>query len=213
MQHLALAKLVRSITDYNQYDLVIRMRYDTYVGDNLNLEDILDHCEAIGPVGVCTRYPLGPEYKKIRDEMSSYPTGSKEHKVVRKRYCDLIAPLANDTQHITRNPDEPHSLNDFMIVFKPSDFDGDHVMRLYEQHKLWPAECGWWQTMSVNRPCTNYEGGVGLARLVDPDLKSFNPVPSNKIKYLCAGDHLFGSLWHVPGTRLEGVIEELKKHI
>lgn len=143
-QILSYANLIEQMTlpQYHSYDILIRIRWDTAI--NMTRQDIEKYFEYAmneGPVGFMTRANRGPKYENGNTVI-----------------------LPKDSTTI--DDDWYCYLPDTMILHSPKHFDPKYVQELFSKRQLWPAEWGWWQTMSepYNNNHLSVHGGVIIAR-------------------------------------------------
>lgn len=117
-QHLAHAMMVRDFIQGNEYDIVIRTRYDCIVF---------------------------PEFKLFAEEFCNqvYKTGNAMgfHDNNRKKTLDHSL---KPKRWLENN--RGRDLNDFIVIHRADLFDPDRTFYLYDTKQLQPAEGGWYQT-------------------------------------------------------------------
>lgn len=127
-----------------EYDLIIRTRWDTIVSLKADfskyLKQVYEERVAIGFAIRGGRWISLDEFKDI------------EH------------------VYITENTDQMWSrdwsywLNDNLIIHRRDMYDTELVHRYHHEKKLWPAEYGWYQMLSVNDNHHCVYGGAALER-------------------------------------------------
>lgn len=142
-QIVAYANLVQQIDHYHDYDVLVRIRWDTAINmDRKDLEQYLEYAMDKGPVGFMTRTNRGPKYDSGNTVILSKEVEGNE---ADDWFCYLP---------------------DTMILHSPNHFDPLFAQKLFEQKQLWPAEWGWWQVMSkpYNNNHLSVHGGVIISR-------------------------------------------------
>lgn len=130
----------------DSYDVIIRMRYDTTVGQNHDwlslIKESYEHDRVIS--------------------FGSWSGSMDRDKNLRDR-LELAAP---------NNPKMFKSMVDFMNIHPKYKMKKGHAMRLDLEKKLRPANLGFYQVLCEPWPNPeqrkNYGGGVGLARYLQP---------------------------------------------
>ena len=133
-QILAHAYLVDNLKE--EYDIIIRTRWDAVVSDKIDYSKIYDIVLSRGPVGAMNR------------------TTSKDNK-------DIYV----IQEEISSNNSWYGYLPDAIIFHTPKHFDTKRVYKLHEDKELWAAEWGWYQVMSepYGDIHTSLRGGVLVA--------------------------------------------------
>lgn len=120
------------------YDIIIRTRWDVKVSKEVDFFPYLEIAYDQGPVGFHTRSKRGDDIHKpyIVDKNKLGPDGLPD-------------------------PRWYSYLPDVLIMHKPIHFNTDYVYELHENKKLMAAEWGWYQTMSepYNDHHTSVRGG------------------------------------------------------
>jgi len=134
-QILAYADLLSKIPD--DFDVLIRMRWDTYVSPQVNFKPYLEKAYEEGPVGFMTR-------------------GGRGHSV-----HELLDVPKDDIMD-----DWYGYLPDSMIMHRREHFDIDLANKLHADKNLAPAEWGFYQVMSepYGDIHSSVHGGAQLAR-------------------------------------------------
>ena len=134
-QILAYADLLSKIPD--DFDVLIRMRWDILVSKKVNFKPYLEKAYEEGPVGFMTR-------------------GNRGHNV------DKLLDVPKDD----KLDDWYGYLPDSLIMHKREHFDIDLVKKLHKEKNLAPAEWGFYQVMSepYGDIHSSVHGGAQLAR-------------------------------------------------
>jgi hypothetical protein len=141
-QMLAYADLLSKIPD--DFDVLIRMRWDILVSDQVDFKPYLKKAYEEGPVGFMTR-------------------------PIRKHDINQLIELPKEDTHQEQDfimDDWYGYLPDNMIMHRREHFDLDLVKKLHEEKKLAAAEWGWYQIMSepYGDIHTSVHGGARIRR-------------------------------------------------
>jgi len=127
-----------------EYDMIIRTRWDTVVSDKLDFTSYLEQSynEKMA-IGFAIRGDRHIRLDKFKDIDHVYIQEDTDHKWSR---------------------DWSYWINDNMIFHRRDMYDCDLVHKLHKEKRLWPAEYGWYQLLSVmdNHHCVY--GGAALER-------------------------------------------------
>jgi hypothetical protein len=141
-QILAYADLLSKVPD--DFDVLIRTRWDVLVSEKVNFKPYLEKAYEEGPVGFMIR-------------------GNRGHNLDK-----LVELPKNDTQQpIEFKMDDWYGyLPDSLTMHKREHFDIDLVKRLHKEKNLAPAEWGWYQVMSepFGDIHTSIHGGAAIMR-------------------------------------------------
>lgn len=138
-QHIAHWYVLQELKE--KYDVVIRMRYDTFLGPHK--QRLLDMCNYVNASGKA----IGVGNTSLRDDLNTnihmYPF-----------------------EEYQSNKD---FMLDFMTIHKPENIA--NVMELNEKKGLWPTNSGWWLILSEpGYGHKNYRCGIQLARKLDIEI-------------------------------------------
>ena len=139
-QHIAHWYILQELK--KDYDVVIRMRYDTYLGPHKKqLIKLCDHTNITGQaIGIGNSSAVDDLNKNIH--------------------------LSPFVEYISTNSE---SMLDFMTIHKPKNIA--NVMELNEKKGLWPTNSGWWLILSKpGYGHKNYRFGIQLARKIDIEI-------------------------------------------
>ena len=133
-QLLGYADLLSKIP--NDYDLIIRARYETIVSPSFNYNKYIEKAMDVGPVGFMIRPNRG---QSIHNDIEVSQN---------------------------KSDDWYQFLPDALIFHKRNHYNVDYVYELHEKKKLLPAEWGWYQIMSqpYGDIHTSVHGGADVAR-------------------------------------------------
>lgn len=134
-QLLAYADLLSKLPD--DFDVLIRTRWDVLVSEKVNFKPYLEKAYEEGPVGFMTRLNRG-------------------------HYVDQLLDVSRDDIM----DDWYGYLPDNLIIHKREHFDSDLVKKLHKEKNLAPAEWGWYQVMSepFGDIHTSIHGGAAIMR-------------------------------------------------
>ena len=137
LQHAA-HYLICTDSRIDGYDIVIRMRYDTVLGNHTM--QLTELCEYVMDTG-----------KAVGIGNSKYADDKNQKMTLHMR----------DFAH-----DDPDLLFDFMNIHKRENID--NVLQLIEEEKMFPTCTGWWQILSKPyKGHRNIKGGIQLTRHLD----------------------------------------------
>lgn len=137
-QHIGHWLILNSLE--KEYDIIIRMRYDTFLGDHK--KDLYALCEEC----YNTSYAIGIGNTCKTDDDN------------RMIYTQKFTPFQHSGQS--------HYMLDFLNIHKQKNISD--VMSLLKNKMLFPTNAGWWQILSESfSGHRNYKGGITLARLMD----------------------------------------------
>ena len=142
LQILAYADLLSKIPD--DFDVLIRTRWDVLVSNNVNFQPYIEKAYEEGPVGFMTRPKRGHDLGQL-----------------------IELPKEDTHQEMDFIMDDWYGyLPDSMIMHRREHFDIDLVKKLHEKKNLAPAEWGWYQIMSepYGDIHTSVHGGAGIKR-------------------------------------------------
>jgi len=141
-QILAHAFLLEKIP--NEYDMIIRARYDTFISKQVNLHKFIDESYTKKQaIGFGTRNSRHSNFLEIKEIPQLYPDGKKK--------------ISQDWGWYIMDP---------IIMHRRDMFNLDLVWKLHNEKKLLPAENGWYQILSEpygdNHRC--FYGGVQIEK-------------------------------------------------
>lgn len=126
-QILAHAHLLKEVPE--EYDMIIRARYDTVLSDKVDFTSWLKKSyEEHKAVGIGTRTTRHPDLHTIKEVPQIYP-----HK-------NMSGDISQDWGWYLMDP---------LIFHRRDMFNVDEVFKMHEEKKLWPAEYGWYQVLSM----------------------------------------------------------------
>tara|TARA_Y100001938_G_scaffold148548_1_gene232578 strand:- start:1843 stop:2574 length:732 start_codon:yes stop_codon:yes gene_type:complete len=127
-----------------EYDMVVRTRWDTIVGDRVDFNHYLNTSyEHDMAIGFAIRGGRWIHLNKFQDIEHVYIT---------------------ETTDQAWSRDWAWWLNDNLIIHPRKIFDTENVHKLHEEKKLWPAEYGWYQVLSKDDNHHCVYGGAALDR-------------------------------------------------
>ena len=144
-QILAYADLLSKIPD--DFDVLIRMRWDVLVSKKVNFKPYLEKAYEEGPVGFMVRGNRGHNLDKLVDvPKDDFRVGGGTFKNIMNDWYGYLP--------------------DSLIMHKREHFDIDLVKKLHKEKNLAPAEWGWYQVMSepYGDIHTSIHGGALLVR-------------------------------------------------
>ena len=124
-----------------EYDMIIRARWDTVVSEKVNFSKYLEQSYNENmAIGFAIR---GGRWTDLN------------------RFKDIDHVFINEDTDIMWSRDWSYWLNDFLIFHPRNLYDTELVHKLHKEKKLWPAEYGWYQMLSTldNHHCV-YGGAV-----------------------------------------------------
>ena len=127
-----------------EYDMIIRTRWDTIVSEHLNFSAYLNQSyNDKQAIGFAIRGGRHIKLDKFKDIEHVYITPETDQ---------------------TWSRDWSYWLNDNLIFHRRDMYDCDLVHKLHKEKRLWPAEYGWYQVLSVmdNHHCVY--GGAALEK-------------------------------------------------
>ena len=158
MQHaskqiLAYADLLTKIPD--DFDVLIRIRWDILVSEEVNFKPYLEKAYEEGPVGFMTR---GGRKHNI-DRLYELPKAAGNP-------LDLPRAALGESDIEFEKDDWYGYLPDNIIMHRRDHFDIDQVKELHREKNLAPAEWGWYQILSepYGDIHTSVHGGAQIAR-------------------------------------------------
>ena len=143
-QILAYADLLSKLPD--DFDILLRMRWDILISNQVNFKPYLEKAYEEGPVGFMTR---GGRKHNI-NELIELPTdGQRAHPDIAFEFDDWYGHLP-----------------DTLIMHRREHFDIERVKKLHKEKNLVPAEWGWYQIMSepYGDIHTSVHGGAVIVR-------------------------------------------------
>jgi hypothetical protein len=127
-----------------EYDMIIRARWDTVVSEKVNFSKYLEQSYNENmAIGFAIR---GGRWTDLN------------------RFKDIDHVFINEDTDIMWSRDWSYWLNDFLIFHPRNLYDTELVHKLHKEKKLWPAEYGWYQMLSTldNHHCVY--GGVVIEK-------------------------------------------------
>tara|TARA_B100001248_G_scaffold9854_1_gene6512 strand:+ start:20981 stop:21721 length:741 start_codon:yes stop_codon:yes gene_type:complete len=143
-QILAHAYQVRDLPE--EYDMVVRIRWDTVCGSRIKFDKYVDQSynEQIA-IGFSIR---GGRYTKMN------------------AFYDIPHKFTTIDTHLSVSRDWSWWLNDNLIIHPRKKFDPEKVFQYDAEKRLWPAEYGWYQMLSENNDHHCVYGGAAIERFV-----------------------------------------------
>ena len=177
---------VRSIPEINDYDYIVKMRWDLSMSGKFPLDDILRLAED-SVVGINCDFDKRDwtpdrgrrENQSIKDKVFEDFRDQAAHKIrtiESGHYCivdrdlfDQMTETKYSNRGLTQCPELYNSyyygwLHDPMIVCKPVDLPEKPIVDMMRDQELCASEYGWCQIMTKRRPHKNVNGLVGLNR-------------------------------------------------
>ena len=127
-----------------EYDMIIRARWDTVVSEKVNFSKYLEQSYNENmAIGFAIR---GGRWTDLNS------------------FKDIDHVFINEDTDIMWSRDWSYWLNDFLIFHPRNLYDTELVHKLHKEKKLWPAEYGWYQMLSTldNHHCVY--GGVVIEK-------------------------------------------------
>lgn len=125
-QIIAHSLLLSEIKNLDQYDLIIRLRYDTTLSIKVSFDAYLEKSYTNNiAIGFGTRKLRHPDMNILKEVPKIYPDGQQD--------------VSQDWGWYLMDP---------MIIHKPEKFNINYIHELNEKHSLLPAEYGWYQVLS-----------------------------------------------------------------
>lgn len=191
-QHIQHDIQIRSIPNIDQYDFIVRMRWDLHMSGKFPLEEILELADK-HVVGICCdfdqRHWTGLEEphssgfanqraKNVGVTYEEYlPSAEHRNRVIRNNFYAVID---EDVIHykwkvVNEDPDCDNGymlygswweywLSDPMMIFKPCDIHEKSVIDMINDEEFYGSEHGWWQMLCQKRHHVNVNGLVALKR-------------------------------------------------
>lgn len=139
-QHFAHWNILQKLND--SYDVVIRMRYDTFLGQHKKA--LYNLCKLVNDTGIA----IGVGNAGAKDD-----SNKEIH-------------MMSFTEHKSNNK----TILDFMTIHKPKNIA--NLIELHKKKQMWPTNSGWWLILSKpGFGHKNYRGGIQLARLLDKEIE------------------------------------------
>jgi hypothetical protein len=159
-QHVAHAMLIDDLVDLKKYDIIVRLRYDVFMYDDLSVQ-FETFCQQVYDYSV----PYGFHCFNETETVDGF-----------------VNPVKSLRQCISRD------LHDFMIIHRADMFDPNFVLYLHKNRQLRVAEGGWYQVLC--RPWGIFGAAVsGYVRMQlqhddqNEDFDKYRKNPTKKTKY------------------------------
>lgn len=140
---------------YNDFDIMIRARWDHFLGEGLHLYELCEETyrlPAIISLGCRDGFRVNKDYRiKTLDTHNSR----------------FGLPFVHQDNRIILQKDISPFVTDYGLIFHRNvDWPVEFIENLHENKKLLPAEWGWWQTIIERKSMRyiHYDGGSGIYR-------------------------------------------------
>ena len=170
---------IKSINHINDYDFIIRTRWDVVLNKDIKISEFFDIAKK-NVIGFC----CGHEIFRFRDtqtyhsELRNARYSSFYWWHIEAKYRQFIVDQGFyainsheiDRKHLKGLSGEQRYhrwLNDPMIMFKLSDWTSKDVIDMWENGELYPAEYGFYQVLCEKRKHVNVQGLVSIKRMCD----------------------------------------------
>jgi len=155
----------------NNFDVIVRVRWDHALGRDLQLYDLISECYKLSStVSLAQR----PNYKvDICRRMMSYDSLYQRH----IGYLPVMSENPDNDVHLTL-PDTPMMVDYGLLMHRSNLWDTDMVDDFHRKKSILPAEFGWYQLLFEhveNARYRHWDGGAGIFRAHKKRFKYINP--------------------------------------
>lgn len=139
---------------YNDFDIMVRARWDVFIGENLSLMELCEEAYRL-PAVVSLGCRIG------------FPVHKNERvKTFDSHNTTFGLPYLKRNMVLVQRQVTPMVTDYGLIFHRNVDWPVEFVEDLRKNKKLLPAEWGWWQTMIERKSIryVHYDGGSGIYR-------------------------------------------------